>query len=187
MSIICFSLAFTLYAFGWYKHSWWFGNLFSGLCFFLLGFWLKEKEKNKYLVVLSVVIFGMVLIAYCLDWIKEFPYLYMHANRMYKGNYLLFYPMALAGIVLTNNLLRYMSSRIKLSVLEYVGRNSMNFYVTHWILFVLVTFVVKFIFHINSPVTLFTILLCSSIVFLPLISKAIDSLKLHNSQLNKIL
>lgn len=26
LSVICFALAFSLYYFGWYNYSWWFGN-----------------------------------------------------------------------------------------------------------------------------------------------------------------
>ena len=185
--VLCFAIAFLLYVVGWYNYSWWFGNHFSGLCFFLLGYWLKDKEQNKLLFLISTVIYVLVVFAFFADVIDGFPYLYMHANKMYCGSYLLFYLMALAGIIMTNNVFRILSKHVRFNILEFIGRNSMNFYVTHWILIVLVTFMSKSVFRVNSSAILFWALLCSSIIFLPLISKSIDSLKLHNKKLNNIL
>ena len=173
----CFIIAFLLYAKGWYNHSWWFGNAFSGLCFFLLGYWLKNKESNSWLFVFSTVSYGLVVAAYFVGWIDDFPYLYMHANKMYNGNYLLFYPTAIAGIIMVNNFFRLLCKRVKFCALEYIGLNSMTFYTTHWILFVLVTFVTKYIFHVQKPYVLFTVLLCASIILLPVLIETINCIR----------
>jgi fucose 4-O-acetylase-like acetyltransferase len=95
----------------------------------------------------------------------------MYANTMYKGNYILFYPMAIAGIIVTNNMFRiiYANSNYRFIILEYIGRNSMNIYVTHWILFVLVSFIAKSLLHIESAAILFYCFLAASIIFLPII------------------
>lgn len=187
LAIACFFIAFALNKIGWYNYTWWFGNIFSGLFFFLMGYWLKNKEDNPKLFLTSIIVFGCVLLAYLVGWIIDFPYLYMHANKMYRGDYVLFYPMALAGIIVTNNVFRIVSKHVRFKILGYIGRNSMNFYVTHWILFVVVTFVAKTVCRIDSSSLLFILLLCSSIIFLPLISRSIDTLKLRNSKLNKLL
>ena len=177
LAIACFVIAFTLYAIGWYNYSWWFGNVFSGMCFFLLGYWLKNKENNTALFIISTLFFALIVLAYCVGWVGDFPYLYMHANKMYKGNYLLFYPTALAGIIMTNNFFRLLCKHVRFSILEYIGKNSMTFYTTHWILFVIVTFVTHYFFNVEKPVILFIILLGSCIVFLPLINVLIRSIK----------
>lgn len=177
LSILFFALAAAFYAIGWHNHSLWFGNVFSGTCFFLLGYWLKGKENNKILFVISILFFALVFLAYCLGWLSDFPYLYMHANRMYRGNYLLFFPTALAGIIMTNNLFRILCKRVRFRVLEYIGKNSMTFYTTHWILFIVVSFVAKYFFNLETPIILFFILIGSSIIFLPLINVFIKSLK----------
>ncbi len=167
VSVTCFALAFALYAVGWYRHSYWFGNLFSGTCFFMLGYWIKDREGNRLLFSLSSLTYCMVLIASTAGWIDEFPYLYMHANKMVSGNYLLFYPTALAGIIMTNNIFRILCEHVKFRVLSYIGVNSMYFYVIHWILFTVVLFVAKYYFNIQSPFEQFILLLGSSIVLLP--------------------
>lgn len=187
LAIVCFFIAFALYKIEWYNYSWWFGNIFSGLFFFIMGYWLRDKEDNPKLFFASIIIYGCVLLAYIVGLIMDFPYLYMHANKMYRGDYVLFYPMALAGIIMTNNAFRIVSKYVRFQILGYIGRNSMNFYVTHWILFVAVSFIAKSIFHIDSSFLLFILLLSSSVVFLPLISKSIDTLKSRNNKLNKIL
>ena len=96
---------------------------------------------------------------------------------MNSGNYLLFYPTALAGIIMCNHGMRILYKYKDLCVLEYIGRNSMYLYVTHWILFTMVSFVSKFFFHVDLPLILFVILLCSSVLFLPIIIKLIEIVK----------
>lgn len=187
LAIVCFFIAFALYKKGWYNYSWWFGNIFSGMFFFLMGYWLKDKEDNSKLFLTSIIVFGCVILSCLIGWIMDFPYLYMHANKMYRGDYVLFYPMALAGIIMTNNVFRIVSKHVRFHILGYIGRNSMNFYVTHWMLLVVVSFFAETIFGIDSSGLLFLLLLSSSIIFLPLISNSIDLLKLHNKKLNKIL
>lgn len=175
--VVCFFISFGLYHWGWYNHSWWMGNVFSGLFFFLLGYWIKGKEDTTLLIILSTCIILIFIIAHFTGLI-DFPYLYMHANKMYYGNYVLFFPMAVAGIVVTNNLFRICYTRYCLKILEYIGRNSMNIYVTHWILFVLVSFIAKNLLHIESEGIHFLLLLGTSIIFLPVICNFINN-KLH--------
>ena len=176
LSVICFLLAFTLYALGWYRYSWWFGNIFSGMCFFGLGYWLKGKN-NTIVIMLSIVFLSFVVFANSVGWIQSFPRLSMHRNRMLCGSYLLFYPVALAGIIVINGIFRYLCKFIKFRILEYIGVNAMNFYVTHWILFVFVVFAAKQIFNIDSPVILYAILLGASILLLPIINEILNTFK----------
>lgn len=177
LSLICYVIAFMLYIFGWYNYSWWFGNVFSGMCFFLLGYCLKEKEKNVYIFVLSTITYGFVFFAYYFGWINKFPYLHMHANNMYSGNYLLFFPVALSGIIMTNNIFRILCKFMRFRVLEYIGSNSIHFYVTHWILLSLLVFVSSFFLKISSSKILFIILIGASILLLPIINEIIKYLR----------
>lgn len=183
LSIVAFGIAFLLYVLDWHETSWWFGNLFSGLCFFILGYWLKEKETNKWLFIASTIFFIFVVAMYFGGWIEGFPYLYMHANKMYSGNYFLFYPLAFAGIIMTNNIFRFLCKHIKFRILEYIEVNSMTFYTTHWILFVIATFTARYFFGVNNPKVMFFLLLGSSAIFLPIINEIIKSLKLKTVNL----
>lgn len=172
--VICFLLSLGLYHWGWYNYSWWVGNIFSGLFFFLLGYWLKGKEDTTLLIILPAFIMLVFIIAHFTGLI-DFPYLYMHANKMYNGNYVLFFIMAVAGIVVTNNLFKISYTSFSIKILEYIGRNSMNIYVTHWILFVLVSFIAKNLLHVESDGIHFLMLLGTSIIFLPVICNFINN------------
>ena len=85
--------------------------------------------------------------------------------------------MSLAGIIMINGIFRYLCKFIRFRILEYIGVNALNFYVTHWILFVFVLFVAKNFFNIDSPTILFIILLGTSILLLPIISEILNVLK----------
>lgn len=177
---VCFFLSFGLYHWGWYNYSWWVGNIFSGLVFFLLGYWLKGKEDTTLLMIFPAFILLFFIIAHFTGLI-DFPYLYMHANKMYNGNYVLFFLMAVAGIVVTNNLFKICYTRFSIKILEYIGRNSMNIYVTHWILFVLVSFIAKNLLHVESDGIHFLLLLGTSIIFLPIICNFLNK-KIHTTK-----
>ena len=173
LAVACYITAFSLFSIGWHDHSWWLGNILSGLCFFLLGYWMRDKGNNRWLLLLSTVGGGLVIAAYCIGLIDDFPYLYMHANKMYNGSYLLFYPTAMAGIIVTNYFFRLLCKRVRFRVLEYIGVNSMTFYTTHWIVFVLFSFIAKYIFNVQNAHVLFVLLICVSIVLLPIITEMI--------------
>lgn len=179
-AIICYIIAYMLYYWGVSKSFWWIGNVFSGMCFFLLGYWLKDKEGNSVIFVISIITYGLILCAYWGSWIDDFPFLYMHANRMYYGNFFLFLLMASAGIIMTNNIFKIVTEHIRLRLLEYIGKNAMNIYVTHWILFTMVIFVTKYCFNVNMRLLHVAILLLSSILFLPILNNIIKTLKTKN-------
>jgi hypothetical protein len=126
-------------------------------------------EKSKMMIAISIIVYIGTLISSLFSLIS-FPYLYMHANYMYSGSYVFFFPVALSGIILVNNIFRYMQEKYDFSILEYIGKYSMNFYVTHWILLVIMTFVVKMVLKIESADFLFYILLLSCITGLPFIN-----------------
>lgn len=186
VSLICFTSAYVLNILGWHDHSWWLGNHFSGLCYFLIGYLLKNKEQEKIVFLFSTFFYLLVLCLYYIGKIG-FPFLYMHANKMHSGSYILFFPMALAGIVMINNIFFILCKHIKFRILEYVGNNALNFYVTHWILLIIISFIAKYMFHIEKPSMLLYILMTGSIIFLPLINIFINSLKAKYSTFNKIL
>ena len=146
-----------------------------------MGYWLKGKD-NTILLVLSIAFYSFIVLANDAGWIRDFPYLNMHANRITnRTSYLLFYPTALAGIIMINGIFRLLCKYVRFRILEYIGVNSMNLYVTHWILFVFVVFAAKQFLNIDSPVMLFFILLGASILLLPIINEILNILKANKS------
>ena len=190
VAITSLLIAYLLYVIGWYNYSWWFGNIFTGLFFFLMGYILKRIERDKSVLIISLITYVFIVCAFYLGLLGEIPYLYMLANRMISGHFLLFFPMALAGIILVNNTFRIVEEIWGLrlfSYAEYIGKHSMNVYVTHWILLTLVLFVIKSLFTIDQLYLQFSILVITSLICLPIISMIIDRIKSKNEYLNKVL
>lgn len=186
MSFISFCFAYLLNIIGWHNYSFWFGNFFSGLFFFLMGYLFKNIEQKSIVFLISTFVFGIVVFAKFLG-LLEFPFLYMGGNQMISGNYILFYPTALGGIILTNNIFRLLCIRYKFGILEYIGRNSLYFYVMHWIIITIFVFLIRHFFHIESSLLFFIILLGACVLFLPLFSNLIFFVKKKSVFLNRCL
>lgn len=123
-AVISLLIAYLLYRFGWYNYSWWFGNVFTGLFFFLIGYGLKRQEGVEIVFISSLLVFIMVIVAFIMGWISDIPYLYMYANKMISGNYLLFFPFSLACIIVTNNLFcKYEELLLRLGLIKKLFKN----------------------------------------------------------------
>ena len=180
LSLFFCALAFLLYAIGWYQYSWWLGNILSGTCFFILGNWLRSIETKRWVFFLALFTYFVILLASIEGWIEDFPYMYMHANKMNNGNYLLFYPMSLAGIIVINNIFKLLCKYIRFRVFDYVGYNSMQYYVTHWIFLIIVLFVAKYVFNVNDSFEQFIILLGACMTLLPIVVGITKSMMIKN-------
>lgn len=190
VALISLLIAFILYKLKWYMYSWWFGNIFSGLFFFLFGYLLKNKESNKVIFGISGLVYVIIVGVCFLGYSRGLPLLYMLANKMLSGNYLLFFPMALASIIIINNVFRFIEKRGWLKCFfyfEFFGKNSMNIYITHWILLTFALYIIKSVFTIEQSYIQIIILVCVSLVCLPFISIIINLLKAKYEFLNKIL
>lgn len=189
-AILALLLAYLLCVIGWYRYSWWFGNFFTGLFFFIVGYILKNKESNIVVIITSMIVYIIIVGAYLLGLSKNIPYLYLFKNQMIAGNYLLFFPFAIACIILTNNVFRFIEKRWGLGIFiyaEYIGKHSMNVYITHWILLTIVLYLIKNIFDVEQFYIQFIILVSTSLICLPIVSMGIVKLKTKYELLNKIL
>lgn len=175
VALVCLSVATAHFYFADSHTPWYFGNFFSGLCFFSLGNYFRKYEQNKWVIVVAAVVYFSFVMLY-LTGKMDYAYFYFHKNTISKGCYLLFYPVALSGIIVTNNLFRKAYDYWKFPVLSYVGRNAMNFYVTHWIVLVVAQFVFSYQLKIQSPKYLCLLYALSCVVCLPIINIIINSL-----------
>lgn len=167
------NLAFTSYLIGFLlssidfqEYTWCFGNIFSGLSFFSFGYLMKQYEEKPLVFIMAGI---FLLVSILILGLMQVPHLYMHKNSMSYGNYLLFLPWALAGIIFTNNFFRYTSHFFRFRLLEYIGTNALTIYVTHWILFTFITFLVRNVFQVDNPRIHWIILAISAIALLPVI------------------
>lgn len=176
IALVSFALAYLHFSCSTSYTPWYLGSFFSGFCFFSLGCFFRNCEHDKWIVTVAALVYFTSVITFLMGMF-ELPDLYFHKNSLNHGSYLLFYPVALSGIIVTNNLFRKAYDYWKFPVLSYIGRNAMNFYVTHWIVLVVAQFVFTQLLHVQSTKYLFLLYVASCVVLLPIINKIINLLK----------
>ena len=102
------------------------GNIFVGLSMYALGCGLREKQYDR-------LLFGLLLVVYLVQFF--FPASISMKENEVTGPYFLAILYSVAGIVVFNNVFKMTLDR-PLAILTYVGRNSMIYYVTHYVFFV---------------------------------------------------
>lgn len=106
-------------------------NASSGLVFFTIGHMLKEKQFMKHIIIACLLIYILIAI-FCPSIVD------MYGNKTSSGVYILWYPFSLAGIIIMNNLVKItplnLYKTLIFRIIQNIGKNSMNYYVTHWVL-----------------------------------------------------
>lgn len=171
ITIIGIGIAFLCYL----LHISWFPciipNMVAGLAFFALGYWLRDRE-NKWVVLL------IATCVYATCCVVGYPAIYFHHNTAPNSwTYLLYFPASLAGIIVLNNLCRWISPYLKFSVFRWIGQNAMNLYVIHWIILVLLRLVILDICQLQNTTIIFWIYVGTMILMLPLLNKLINHIK----------
>lgn len=102
-----------------------------GIFFFAFGYILKNKETNKWIAGIAAIIFIASLFT-------DIPSVYSKSGTPLIQA--LWYPACVAGCVSFNNVCRLIAkipvvAHSSKGIFQYVGRNAMNFYVPHKIIF----------------------------------------------------
>lgn len=109
-------------------------NICTGLFFFLMGYIFKEIQFHLFFFIISFCgylcfcIFGLTIVD-------------MRLNKLLHGFYLLFPIASIMGIVFINNIIKRLNIRCR--PLEFIGKNSMDFYVLHWIIITVVFIIIN--------------------------------------------
>lgn len=106
-------------------------NSFSGLFFYVSGYYLKEYQYKKPVALISI--FVAVIIYICFPSMVD-----MRSNHILSGNYVMWLLYSISGIITINNFFKYFKLHVLGKILVFVGRNSMTFYVLHWIVMTIV-------------------------------------------------
>jgi len=135
-------------------------NIPAGLMFFSAGFVMKERQYHKkvilacILIYLSMFLFGWSLVD-------------MRGNCLARGCYVHWIFTSIAGIILFTNILKRTENLAAFRLLSYLGKNSIHYYVTHWMVLTLVMIVYRDILNLNIDSTYFEVLLVSCTTLLP--------------------
>lgn len=108
-----------------------------GLCFFAIGYAMKTYEQNRWVIIISAI---LLLLTFTMTNIPE---VYKKEDTCSWYWYVLWYPASVAGCIVFNNVCRWLENAETktyihpslFSPIKWVGRHSMTFYVTHFIIF----------------------------------------------------
>ena len=109
--------------YGWgFIHPYYISNFFPAMFFYGLGFLMKEKQFDKEIFFIALVIYA---ISFAWSSMVDFQ-----ANSLTRGNAFLWYVYAPAAIVVFN----YICKKVNYAVrpVTNIGRNSMWWFLAHW-------------------------------------------------------
>lgn len=107
------------------EYPYYLSNVLSGMFFYTMGCLLRQKQYSKMILLTSIIIYLIVGII-CYTQVD------MRSNRVSEGEYALWPLFSLSGIIILNNIFKL--ANVKVACLVYIGKNSMDFYVTHWLI-----------------------------------------------------
>ncbi len=149
-------------------------NIAAGIAFYALGYYCRDEENKGWMLTLTAVIYAVCCII-------GYPGIYFHHNTATDTmTYLLYYPASFAGIVILNNICRWFNPYIKYSVFRWIGQNSMNIYVTHWIVLVLLRLFVLDIAQMHNTSIIFCVYVATMIVSLSILNWLIYTIKIKH-------
>ena len=130
-------------------------NVPLAIAVYALGYLWKEKQFSKrYVSIFAIVYFAILLI--------RPSHLIFAANVLNpEGVYILALGFSIAGCVLFDNIFRYLPH---LAVLQYVGRHSMVYYISHWLLLTLCLIAFEKLGLSNIGLV---VVMCLSCLFIP--------------------
>ena len=143
-------------------------NTITGICFFSAGFVLKERQFSKTIVLISLFIHAFIIVIL-------FSFVDMEHNTLVVGYYSLWILSSMTGVILTNNLFRYLCEKKSFHILQYIGKNSIVFYVTHFIIIKLVILYISPLLPLLSNWALFLVMFGLCVIIIPIMNTLINN------------
>lgn len=145
----------------------------TAIIFYMIGYYFKDRQYNRRIVVISALAY-IVISLLC-------PSIFdIRINKVVNGRWTTAIVGSVTGIIVANNIFK--AKVFQLSLLESVGRNSLTYYCSHWVLFYIVAIIFGYNNDNKSPnyMELFALLTTSAII-LPLFTYSIKRLKTKKS------
>lgn len=97
-----------------------------GIVFYLSGYFLRKKQYNTAIIVLSSLTYTLAMV-FCPSNVD------FRSDKTSRGIWMVYVISSIAGIVLFNNLFKL--KILQIPYLSSIGRHSLDYYCSHWILF----------------------------------------------------
>ena len=139
----------------------------TGLFYYSIGNLMADVQYKRTVFVVSVVVYLSFIFT-------KISFVDTNMNVLISGSYLLWPVFAISGIVCFNNLFLFLDGVLaKVRVLHHIGKYSMNYYVSHWVIISFGSLLFHYWFGYESVE-----LLCG-IVIMCLVILPIVNLKIH--------
>lgn len=100
-----------------------------GTLFYLIGYYMRKKQYNKYTLIFAIFTFCVVV--YFVPSYVDF-----RSDATSRGYWITWVISSIAGIILVNNMFNFRI--LQLPILTSIGENSMEYFCSHWILFIII-------------------------------------------------
>lgn len=165
--IITITIPFLMYYFKIEKFIY-IANILNGLLFYWLGYKLKEKHYSNTIFICSLCLFIIITVL-----IPSFTDI--HKNTLDQGYYFVWLLNSICGIFIINNIAKRF--HFKNHLLALIGKDSMFYYVTHWLFLSIAHILVINILHIHNHSIYFWATTILFITLSPLINKYLKGSK----------
>lgn len=146
-------------------------NTAMGMCFFCFGYWLKNKERNKWFVAVAVT--GYLLATLLL----HSPFVDMRINQCWIDrtgfDYMLWIPASICGIIVLNAFCKLAVKVYRFPVLQHIGKHAMTYFVVHYTVFYAVGYILSKVINVEDGRLLWWITLSVGAVIIMLICETI--------------
>lgn len=139
-------------------------NASTGCLFFASGYILKDKQYSKWYIILFVCIYILYVYFYP-------SYFDFRSNTIDNNSYIFCILACIGGIIAVNNIFRFLGG---LKFLNDIGKNSMTYYVIHWIVLGLSSLFFRNLLNMSDGMKLFICYCLANIILLPLADMAFN-------------
>lgn len=137
-------------------------NSCTGLYFYVIGREMKVLNNAG-----GLISNGIVILAYVCILFFAMPLVDMRVNSLVQGNYLLWFVYAPCACYAINLLVKHI--HYSFPILSWIGKNSMVLYVTHWLIFLIISIILLGLGVEVKPNTYFILLFSAFVIFEPLL------------------
>ena len=151
-------------------------HTFAGLFFFICGYLINEylpRLLNNVNIKLQLVVFASLFISIMIFNPVRVSFI---DNDLISGTYPYWFISYLVAIIVANNLVRIVSDIIPLrnSYIAKIGKDSMVWLVTHWILLTICKIVVEDLLGISNSYILAAVMASACIFIIPLLNSLLN-------------
>lgn len=146
-------------------------NILLGVSFYSIGHISQNYNIKKRIYLICIIIY--------ISSIIFFPqYVDVRTNTLRYGNYLLWFVISIISCFAYNYLFKILQKHVPAFIVN-IGRNSLIYFTTHWLIISYTILILKLITNINKGWTIWFILLCVNIIILPVCVKVFNNNKLR--------